>query len=223
MFIWSLVGVSLFSTVDYHNFGDIGKTMFTLYVVITGDGWEDIYHELAHHGYFVESSFFFGSFLTIGTFILQQVIVAIVVANLEDSQHKINLKKKKAKQIFKSEIKSTTGQKRFLRPIVPKPSNKSKIWMDQIPYEIPNFDNISIAKLERYFLVLSIIEDNMYEYLELKSRLHAILNEVQIVNENVVESKENIGEEDENFVKEEGDAITQLLTGNKEITGLFKP
>jgi hypothetical protein len=56
--------------------------MMTLFMVITQDGWVDHFQELQENGYFLSSAFFYGFFITIGPFVLVNVIIAIVVNNL---------------------------------------------------------------------------------------------------------------------------------------------
>ena len=44
MFIFSVVGVTLFATDIPENFADLSKAMFTLFICLTQDGWVDIFN-----------------------------------------------------------------------------------------------------------------------------------------------------------------------------------
>jgi len=43
MFIFAVLGVTLFSPYDEKDFGNLGSTMYTLFILLTQDGWTDIY------------------------------------------------------------------------------------------------------------------------------------------------------------------------------------
>jgi hypothetical protein len=47
MFIFSVVGIDLFSETVPKHFADIPTCFFTLFVAITQDGWLDIYRDMA--------------------------------------------------------------------------------------------------------------------------------------------------------------------------------
>jgi len=218
MFIWGGVGVVLFSEVSPLYFGNLGLAMFSLFVVISEDGWVEIHEINAHNGQYLNSALYFVSFLTIGAFILQQLIVALVVANLEETQASAHRNVKDAKKTLMSDVRSTRGQKRFQRSIVPQPSIEEAIWKDQIPYEIPNFDNFSVAKIERYFLILSIVEKNLGEYVDLKVKIEEILSEVQEVNKDEFSDEEEDEFEwgdDGGEREEEGDAMATWMKMNE--------
>ena len=101
MYIYSIIGVALFAEVVPSAFGDIGKTMFTLFITFTQIGWVEILDQLEMKGNFVEGSIFFLSFYSVGVFIFMKTVVAVVVANLEEvyqTQKEINkFKKRKLK------------------------------------------------------------------------------------------------------------------------------
>ncbi len=46
MFIYAVLGVTLFETVIPDRFADLATTMFTLFILLTMDGFEDIFNEL---------------------------------------------------------------------------------------------------------------------------------------------------------------------------------
>jgi cation channel sperm-associated protein 4 len=89
-----------------------------------------------------------------------------------------------------SDVKSTRGQKRFQKPVVPQPPPEANVWRKQIPFEIPDFDNFSVAKLERYFLILSILEKNLAEYVLLRATVDEVLKEITEINNDTMESDE---------------------------------
>ena len=82
--------------------------------------------------------------------------------------------KKNKQRVLKSTIKLKNGSSKFEKPIVSPPEGDSEAWFNQIPFEIPDLDKISKDHLERYILVLSIIEENLKEYTRLKGTLTTV-------------------------------------------------
>jgi cation channel sperm-associated protein 4 len=82
MYIYAIVGVALFSDIIPFAFGDIGKTMYTLFISFTQIGWVEILDQLEIKGHFIEGSIYFLSFILVGVFIFMKTVVAVVVANL---------------------------------------------------------------------------------------------------------------------------------------------
>lgn len=62
------------------------------------------------------------------------------------------------------------------------PDGDADVWFNQIPFEIPNLDKISKEQFERYVLVISIMEENLKEYSNLKRKLESILYEIKSLN-----------------------------------------
>ncbi|RKO86266.1 Ion transport protein-domain-containing protein, partial [Blyttiomyces helicus] len=180
MFIWAVVGVTLFSATLPAYFGDLGSTMFTLFIMVTQIGWVEIFDELEAAGMFTIAALYFSSFMLVGAFILMKIIIAVVVANLEESYNMQRKDVKRKNRRLKSD--STQGHKRFQRPIVSMPAGDDPVWTTQIPYEVPDFDKISKTKLENYFLILSIIEENLAEYVKIKEALTEIQLELKVTN-----------------------------------------
>jgi hypothetical protein len=82
---------------------------------------------------------------------------------------------------------------------------------------------ISKAKLENYFTILAVMENNMAEYLELVEQLKSIQAEVKELN-NAMKEREleapgffNKEKEEEYDFGMQGDALTRLLLRNRSV------
>ena len=110
-----------------------------------------------------------------------KTVVAVVVANLEEAyqqqQHLQKLKSRRLKSNFNNP-KTYKGDKHLSTM----PEGDADVWLNQIPFEIPDLDKISKDQVEKYLLILSIIEENLKEYASIKSQLTDILNEVKAIN-----------------------------------------
>ncbi|KXS17239.1 hypothetical protein M427DRAFT_68641 [Gonapodya prolifera JEL478] len=196
MFIFAVLGTTLFADHDSQHWGDLGATMFTLFILITQDSWVDIFDTLEAKGQFSVAAAYFGAFIIIGAFVFQNLIVAVVVTNLESSYDEAKKAEKAKHRQLRSEsaiaaqkqaeggdkAKPDVAAKRKLRQVVPPPDGNDPVWKSQIPYEIPDFDKLSKSKLDNYFLVLTVLEENMREYLELKEQLQEVLMELKLIN-----------------------------------------
>eukprot|EP00899_Mesostigma_viride_P016346 jgi/Mesvir1/24712/Mv26005-RA.1 len=83
MFIWSVIGVSLFGHAVPQHFGNLGVAMYTLFVYLTQDGWVRIFHDLDHM--FASGFIYSVSFIIIGPFIFMNLLVGIIVTNLQEA------------------------------------------------------------------------------------------------------------------------------------------
>ncbi|KAJ3099789.1 Cation channel sperm-associated protein 4 [Phlyctochytrium planicorne] len=215
MFIWAVVGVTLFQSVSPHYFGDLQSAMFTLFIMMTQIGWLEVFDHLEADGQFVAAAIYFSSFMVIGVFIFMKIIVAVVVSNLEETYANQRKQQKQKFRALKTSTSSTQGQKKYQRPIRSMPNGDDAVWKNQIPYEIPDFEKVSKAKVENYFLILSIIEENLREYSKLKEQISEIQFELKLINTSIV-----IEDEDENeeiHEDDEGDALSRWLARNKNV------
>ncbi|KAI9350241.1 hypothetical protein BDR26DRAFT_852066 [Obelidium mucronatum] len=212
MFIWAVVGVTLFGTVIPTAYGDLQTTMFTLFVMITQIGWIHVFDELEAAGYFTIAAIYYTSFMIIGVFIFIKIIVAVVVSNLEDAYRNRTREQKKNIRALKTAKNLIHGQKRHRRSLKAIPSGHSNVWKSQIPYEIPDFDKISKAKVENYFLVLAILEENLKEFIKLKNKLRDIQFELRLINTGIhTEAEEDEPLEEDVHVEDEGDALSRWI------------
>ncbi|KAJ3023382.1 UNVERIFIED_CONTAM: Cation channel sperm-associated protein 4 [Siphonaria sp. JEL0065] len=186
--------------------------MFTLFVMITQIGWLEVFDELEAEGYFTAAAIYYTSFMIIGVFIFIKIIVAVVVSNLEEAYANRTREQKKNTRALKTAKNSTQGQKKYRRSLKNIPNGYSPVWKSQIPYEIPDFDKVSKAKVENYFLVLSILEENLKEFVHLKNKLRDIQFELRLINTTVHPEEED---EDATYedarIEDEGDALSRWI------------
>jgi voltage-gated sodium channel len=83
-YIYGVTGYHLFHTADAERWGTLGRSLLTLFQMITLDDWANIYAKAseAHAWAWV----FFVSFIVIGTFVVMNLFVAVVINNLEASK-----------------------------------------------------------------------------------------------------------------------------------------
>jgi hypothetical protein len=77
------------------------------------------------------------------------------------------------------------------------PQKTSKFWKTQVPFEVPNFDMISKAKLDNYFTVLAIMENNLAEYAEITDKLRVIQAHIKELNNSLQNEDSQFSESNE--------------------------
>jgi voltage-gated sodium channel len=89
LYIYTVIGVSLFSAIDPVNFGSIWKGLFTLFQVLTLENWNTIMLP-ANSAYPVGGPLYFISFIVIGTMIIMNLFLGIIVGNMSKAMDKLN-------------------------------------------------------------------------------------------------------------------------------------
>lgn len=83
-YIYGVAGYHLFHATDPERWGTLGDALLTLFQVLTLEGWAEIQQKAmeAYPGAWL----FFMSFVVIGTFVVMNLFIAVVINNLEDSK-----------------------------------------------------------------------------------------------------------------------------------------
>lgn len=82
-FIYGVAGYHLFSEIDYEHWGSLPRSLVTLFKVITLEGWVDLMRPVTDANMFNVA--FFVSFIVVGTFIVINLFVAIIVKKTEEA------------------------------------------------------------------------------------------------------------------------------------------
>ena len=83
-YIYAVTGVHFFADDDPEHWGSLGDALLTLFQLVTLEGWVDVMETAqdAHAWAWV----FFVSFVLIGTFVVLNLFIAVVINNLEQSK-----------------------------------------------------------------------------------------------------------------------------------------
>ena len=82
-FIYGIAGYHLFSTIDSEHWGTLPKSLITLFKILTLEGWVEIMGSVTDVNPLY--GIFFVSFIMIGTFIVINIFVAIIVKKSEEA------------------------------------------------------------------------------------------------------------------------------------------
>jgi voltage-gated sodium channel len=84
LYIYAVTGYHLFGDHDEDNWGTLGRALLTLFQIVTLEGWVDVM-ETALEAYRF-AWIYFVSFVLIGTFVMLNLFIAVVINNLEASK-----------------------------------------------------------------------------------------------------------------------------------------
>ncbi|KNE68099.1 hypothetical protein AMAG_13268 [Allomyces macrogynus ATCC 38327] len=216
MFIFAVVGVTLFSSSYPERFGDLGTAMMMLFILVCQDGWVGLFNTMESRGLFGIASIYCVIFITLGGFIFLNLITAVVVNNLETTYDNIKKQMRRKYRQLKSAVGgSGTSGSGTQRPLATVAEGDASVYLGQIPYELPEFDRITESKLEKYYLLLMVIEENLKEYVQIKQSLNEILREIKDINADRDDGDEDLDadmeEDEEEPDMNAGDALTRLI------------
>lgn len=84
-YIYAVTGFHLFAEDDPEHWGTLGAALLTLFQMVTLEGWVDVMDvAMDANGW---SWIFFVSFIMLGTFVVLNLFIAVVINNLEQSKH----------------------------------------------------------------------------------------------------------------------------------------
>src|SRR5918993_4671097 len=86
-FIYSIAGYNLFNGVDTDHWGTLPKSMLTLFQILTLEGWVEIMSSATNANPLY--GIYFISFIIIGTFIVINIFVAVIVKKSEEAYKQI--------------------------------------------------------------------------------------------------------------------------------------
>ena len=84
LYIYAVTGYHLYAEHDADNWGSLGRALLTLFQIVTLEGWVDVM-DTALEAY-AWSWVYFVSFVLIGTFVMLNLFIAVVINNLEASK-----------------------------------------------------------------------------------------------------------------------------------------
>lgn len=92
-YAYGVIGVFLFANTDPEHFSSLSVSLLTLFQTITGEAWPDILSVQLSQGYAAVGVIYFVSFIIIGSMIILNLFIGIIVSELEslkeiDSQGK---------------------------------------------------------------------------------------------------------------------------------------
>ena len=86
-FIYGIAGYNLFNNIDAENWGTLPRSLLTLFQILTLEGWVEIMSAVTMDNPL--NGLYFLSFIVIGTFIVINIFVAVIVRKSEEAYKQI--------------------------------------------------------------------------------------------------------------------------------------
>lgn len=88
LYVYAVVGVTLFAGVDPAHWGSLGQALLTLFQMLTLEGWVELQRStMASYGW---AWIYYGSFVLIAVFVVMNLFIAVVLANLDDARRQLD-------------------------------------------------------------------------------------------------------------------------------------
>lgn len=84
VYVYAILGWSMFHDEDPARWGDVGTAMLTLFKILTLEGWIEIYDDAAT--YTDWAPVYFITFILIATFVVLNMVIGVVLASLEEAR-----------------------------------------------------------------------------------------------------------------------------------------
>ena len=84
VYIYAIIGYHLFGDHDPENWGNLGISLLTLFNIVTLEGWTDVMFKAMELNSL--SWIYFVSFVVIGTFVIFNLFIAIIINNLDEAK-----------------------------------------------------------------------------------------------------------------------------------------
>ena len=84
VYIYAIMGYHLFHQVDPARWGNLGRSVLTLFNIITLDGWTNVMSTAMQH--YPWAWLYFVSFVVVGTFVVINMFIAIIINSLDDAK-----------------------------------------------------------------------------------------------------------------------------------------
>jgi voltage-gated sodium channel len=82
LYLYAMVGWLLYDEHDPERFGNVGRSLLTLFQVLTLEGWNEVLAKEMEYSSW--SWVYFVSFVLIGTFVVLNVVIAIIVNSMDE-------------------------------------------------------------------------------------------------------------------------------------------
>lgn len=102
-YVYGVIGTTVFGKISPQFFGSLHRSILTLFEVMTLEGWVEIMDSVEQIG--LASRFYFISFIGLGTFVIINLFIAVIIDNIQSNKEN-NSKAKVKSQKSKIQVKS---------------------------------------------------------------------------------------------------------------------
>jgi len=83
-YLYAAVGVTLFGSIDPKSWGDIGKALLTLFMIMTLEGWADVMNQAS--AAYSQAWIYFVSYVVLSSFAFLNLLIGVIVQVVDQEQ-----------------------------------------------------------------------------------------------------------------------------------------
>ncbi|XP_034609767.1 cation channel sperm-associated protein 4 isoform X2 [Trachemys scripta elegans] len=202
MLVFSVFGVTLFGNLVPMHFGNLGISLYSLFICLTQDGWINIYKIFEEEGIALKigGALYFFIFITGGAFICTNLLVAVVTSNLEQTMLAYSEEKQKRDQLLhpdkfvdrKFNVGDDNSSPELNLVHLKAVMQDTPMTHHQMPLISGNLGNLTEATCDDFCLILEGIQENLKRYKEIRDELSTIVKEVRSIAFNKEQEEERV-------------------------------
>ncbi|MEO0368406.1 MAG: ion transporter, partial [Pseudomonadota bacterium] len=133
-FIYAVLGFHLFHEHDPTHWRDLSYAVLTLFRIVTLEDWTDVMYKAMEMSPFYAA--YFVSFVVIGTFVIVNLFIAVVINNLDEAKY-AHLKKLERPELHEQLLVSLSSAKESIASLEQQ-LNALKSELNTVPNKTPN-------------------------------------------------------------------------------------
>ncbi len=106
-YIYAVIGNVEFGDSDPAHFGDLGRSLITLFEIVTLEGWVEIY---SLQSYSLISTLYYVSFIVVGTMIILNLFIGVVISGFEEVREEMEEARHIQKSTLSKELELITNE-----------------------------------------------------------------------------------------------------------------
>ena len=177
--VCAFVGVSMFRYSSPTWFGDIWRSMYSLVILLTMDGWLDMYYELRDKGDTIWAMIYIYVVILVGANIFVNILVGVSVNGLNVMEAEYAQAERSEK--FLDDMPAATIFDANADMRVP-PLPTDAVWTSQRPAEKPRFKGIDQTTLAKMYILRRAMEENQQKMQEHVQKIATIRDTVAQLN-----------------------------------------
>ena len=154
----AFVGVSLFAKSSPVWFGDIWKSMYSLVILLTMDGWLDMYYDLRDKGETALAMVYIYIVILVGANIFVNVLVGVSTNALKVTQAEYDAAERS--EAILRQVEDARNLEDNLKEMRTPPLTSESVWSSQKQIEVPSFQRIDPNVLSKIYIIQAMANDN---------------------------------------------------------------
>ena len=160
--------------------------MYTLFILLTQDGWVKIFKDVRQGGFFLVGTLYFFLFIIFGAFVFMNIISGVIVTNFQHAYEEFNRERQQKYRILYSQPSKQRPAATICPCPEPRPAASTQPAKESATDSARDCSLLTPVQLQRYMLVLAAIDENVRAHKKLYAEFHGIIAQVETLNAELV-------------------------------------